>query len=275
MKPIAPVTVVIPLYKSGEKIVSTLESVVAQNHWPTEVIVVDDGTPDDSCCFVEEFRIKNPLFPLRLLHKQNGGQGSARNAGIIAATTKWIAFLDQDDLWQPNKLERCMESLEATNASPVLLYHSMINLYPDSRHEIVSLPQVSKEKTYEALLKGNFISCSSVIASRDALIRSELFDESPEMISVEDYDLWLRLLNIGDSVFLTEPLGTYLCEIGYSVRNQIRQDKAFLKVLFRHARHPFKPLSVTGRINLYLLIVRLGIRTQFRQVLQKIKAHYK
>ena len=93
------VSVIIPVYNGGRHLRAALESVFAQTYRPFEVIVVDDGSTDDSSAIAQSFP------DVRYIHQQNQGVAAARNRGIDAARGEFFAFLDQDDLWTPEKLK--------------------------------------------------------------------------------------------------------------------------------------------------------------------------
>ena len=100
------ISVVIPTYNGSRFIAETLESVFAQTLQPDEVLVIDDGSTDNTAAIVESFAPR-----VRVFRSSNQRQAAARNFGARQATSEWIAFLDHDDLWMRNKLERQMEEL--------------------------------------------------------------------------------------------------------------------------------------------------------------------
>src|ERR1035441_5323830 len=100
------ISVVIPAYNRSRFIAETLESVLAQTLQPDEVLVVDDGSTDDTAAIAESF-----VPRVRVFRRSNQKQAAARNFGVMQATSEWIAFNDADDLWDPNKLELQMEEL--------------------------------------------------------------------------------------------------------------------------------------------------------------------
>ncbi len=108
------ISVVIPLYNGEKTITRTLNSVKNQTALDAicEIIVVDDGSTDKSTEIVQKYHVKNPTLPIRLLQKANGGVSTARNAGMTAATGEWIALLDADDEWFPEKTERQIEQIQ-------------------------------------------------------------------------------------------------------------------------------------------------------------------
>lgn len=101
------VSVIIPMFNSRNTIINTLNSVKNQTkvHEVLEIIVVNDGSSDNSLDLVYKYRIENPEISILIIDKPNGGVSSARNAGMKIAAGDWIALLDSDDVWLPNKLE--------------------------------------------------------------------------------------------------------------------------------------------------------------------------
>lgn len=102
------ISVVIPCYNGGEFLAEAIQSALAQTHPPCEVIVIDDGSTDDSASIAESF---GP--PVRVIRQRNQGESVARNRGIEAASGDWIAFLDADDVWMPSKLEQQLAVVDA------------------------------------------------------------------------------------------------------------------------------------------------------------------
>ena len=105
MNPNKDISVVIPVFNGEKYIEKTLLSVVRQTTLPLEIIVVDDGSQDNTCEVIESFIYAYPEITTTLVKGQHLGPGAARNTGIATARGSWIAFLDSDDLWFPKKLE--------------------------------------------------------------------------------------------------------------------------------------------------------------------------
>lgn len=103
------ISVIIPVYNSSKTIGNTLNSIKNQTFLPFEVIIIDDGSTDNSVDVIFDFINSNITLDIQLIKKENGGVSSARNAGIRIAQGDWIALLDSDDEWLPNKLERQIE----------------------------------------------------------------------------------------------------------------------------------------------------------------------
>jgi glycosyltransferase involved in cell wall biosynthesis len=177
---VSSVSVIIPAYNAAHRIARTIRTALNQTLPVLEVIVVDDGSTDDTVEVVSRFG-----EPVRVFSKPNGGPASARNLGASLARGDWLAMLDADDWWFPRKNEL---QLADCDADDIGLSHCRLD------HRIERPP---RDLTFQGLWDRNWISNSSV------LIRSKLFEalggfvEEPRLISVEDYNLWLRVAAAG------------------------------------------------------------------------------
>jgi glycosyltransferase involved in cell wall biosynthesis len=169
------VSVIIPAYNAAGHVTRAVKSVLGQTHAALEVLVVDDGSKDRTA---EVVAAMPP--PVRLIRKENGGPASARNLGAREAKGRWLALLDADDWWFPDKLRLQL----ITAAEPGV---GMVHCLPDHRRRPV--PPVID---FDTLWARNVIINSSVLMHRDAFAELGGFNEARELISVEDYNLWLR-----------------------------------------------------------------------------------
>lgn len=211
------VSVVIPAWNAAAFIEKTLATVAAQTFADFELIVVDDGSSDDTKAVVDRF-LKDKGLRGRCIKQENKKIAGARNTGVRAAEAGLIAFLDHDDLWFPEKLATVTAEFES---------HAEIDLVCHDENIIKNgvLVRVSRngplvENMYERLLfEGNALSPSAVTVRKDKLLEAGLFREDPEFNTVEDYDLWMRLAKICRMRFLHEILGEYqLVDSGASNR---------------------------------------------------------
>lgn len=202
----APVAVIVPAFNAAEFLSITLQSLQQQTTPPEQVIVVDDGSADATVSIAEQ-------FGALCLRQQHAGPGAARNRGLAAATTEFVAFLDADDWYALDKLERSIEHLRELNASCLATDAWLVrgDRVERRKNQHRTVPGVL---TLEHLLRGNPITCSSVVAKRDAVRAAGGFDESPELIATEDYDLWLRMAQREPIAYLAEPLTFYLVHPG-------------------------------------------------------------
>ncbi len=179
------VSVIIPAYNAAGHIEATLESVLCQTVPASEVLVVDDGSKDHTADLAERF----PL-PVRVLRKSNGGPASARNLGARESHGEWLAFLDADDAWLPEKLER---QLPLCSDPKVGLIHSTPPAWG-----------TPERLTFSDLWERNRIVNSTVLVRRQAFEAVGGLDEDRELIGVEDYNLWLRIAAGGWEVVRNE-----------------------------------------------------------------------
>ncbi len=171
------ISVVIPAFNAERTISRTLESVFAQTLPPTEVLVIDDGSRDNT---VDVVRAAFPA--VKLVSQTNTGPGGARNHGISLAAGEWIAFLDADDTWRPEKLQRQAESM----TDDFDLVHTHASNTSDAMRS-------GDESTFAAVWRQNPFVTSSVVVRKSAIEAVSGFNEDRRLIGVEDYNLWLRL----------------------------------------------------------------------------------
>ena len=200
------ISVVIPLYNKAQSIRKTLDSVLAQTYTDYEVIVVDDGSTDDSFAVAKQVIGERLEVRGKVIRQANAGVSAARNAGIMAASGEYIAFLDGDDLWHPEYLATL---------------HQLIVDYPDAAVYGIGcttmcgdeIPNVIPSTSTRGVLENpwvNYPSCltgSSTTARREKLIELGLFDM--RMTHGEDIDMWWRLLLSGKGVIDNRVLAYY------------------------------------------------------------------
>ena len=177
------ISVVIPAYNAAKFIGRAIASVQAQTLPANEIIVVDDGSEDHIASVIEGLNGN-----IRLIRQTNGGPASARNHGAKVAEGDWIALLDADDSWLPNKLERQSHCLGEDNE--VGIVHTLT----DDDEAQRSFP---KPIDFAAMWEKNWLVTSSVLLRRTAFEAVGRFDEDRTLISVEDYNLWLRMTHAG------------------------------------------------------------------------------
>ena len=195
------VAVVIPCHNAARWIEAALRSVLAQSRPVAEIVVVDDGSTDDSAELVERLGV-------RCVRQACGGPAAARNRGVRETTAPLVAFLDADDCFDPRKLERQVEVLERTGAVASCTDAWLLREGGRAGRKNIGRG-VPAQLGFTELILGNPIICSSVVGRRQALEQAGLFDEDPVLVATEDYDLWLRLLRQGSFAYLDEPLLDY------------------------------------------------------------------
>jgi glycosyltransferase involved in cell wall biosynthesis len=201
------VSVVIPAYNAAAFIEATLDTVAAQTFRDFEVLVVDDGSKDDTAGVVDRFLAAKGLRG-RAIKQANKKIAGARNTGWRAAGGEWIAFLDHDDAWYPSKLQRTMEEIGAHPEAGLVCHWE--NVVEKGRVLRVCQNGPWVDGMYERLLfQGNALSPSCVTVRREALEKVGGFREEERFNTVEDYDLWMRLARVCRFHFWGEVLGDY------------------------------------------------------------------
>ncbi|MBS0394291.1 MAG: glycosyltransferase family 2 protein [Proteobacteria bacterium] len=222
-----PVSVVIPAFNSGRYIGEALDSIRRQSVPPAEVIVVDDGSADDTLNVADRFA---GALGLRILRQPNGGPAAARNAGVRASTQRYCAFLDADDLMLPTRLEEQASMLEA-DARMALVHTDLMTF--DERGVVHKSRRVFSDpcggEVLERLVLDNFITTSTVMARRDALLSAGLFREGRHIS--EDFELWLRIAERWPLGYIEHPLVMYRYTPGSLSGNKLRTAMAALEVV--------------------------------------------
>ncbi|WGL63762.1 glycosyltransferase family 2 protein [Pseudomonas sp. CW003PS] len=196
------ISVVVPMYNSRDTIVPCVQSVVDQTYKDLiTIIVVNDGSKDDSLGVLEAaFNNLPENRVLTIINKENGGVSSARNMGIKAAQTEWVAFLDSDDIWFPEKLEKQFEVIAENPDVFFIGCNRNGEVYPFFGKKNKVLFSLSAK---EILIKW-YPQTSTVIVKRELLIRVGFYNEL--QTHGEDCNLWLRLLKITPLWLLNQDL---------------------------------------------------------------------
>lgn len=201
------ISVVIPTYNRSGQILTAVESALAQEVPVHEVLVVDDGSTDDTAT---RFPHRDPR--VRYIRKANGGASSARNAGIMAAEGDWIAFLDSDDTWETRKLGRQLDAVESTGAAVCFTFASDETgtpvddgreMFPDVRAGGVAFSPPGDPRIF---LHHRHPFITSLLVRRDVVIASGMFD--PTLRVAEDTRLLYRMCWERGFAMVTESLAT-------------------------------------------------------------------
>ncbi len=261
------VSVVIPAYNAQDFIAATVRSVLAQTHAALEVIVVDDRSKDRTADVVDDLAAQDPRVRLVRLEKNFGAPAGPRNIGVAQAAGEWVAFLDADDIWHPDKLRLQLEALGRTGAR---FCCTKMQDFADEKE--LAFPPVAnpptRAMTFRSILTKPRVPTSSVVADTQ-LLRRHPFNEDMSYKAREDFDCWLRCHEeIGSSVKIEVPL------IGYRVSaNQISGSK--LKMMKRHfhvLRHyRFRSGRKLGTIGAgFFTFTHMALSAYYRLVLREL-----
>jgi len=203
-------SVIVPMYNAEDYIVEAIQSVIQQSHTHWELLLIDDGSTDQTKNIIKPFLDDDRI---RYFYQENNGQASARNRGIQKAKGTYVAFLDADDLWHKDKLQT---QLKILRAKEVCLVFSSINCIT-SEGKNLNRKIGSNTGEYQGfiaffLLAGGNISIpnSSVMARKESIKQTGNFDERDEVRNLEDYNLWFRMLLRGCKFYgMDQVLGSY------------------------------------------------------------------
>ena len=268
------VSVIIPVYDRGMHIQLAVQSVLSQTYSDLEVVVVDDGSKDDTVCRVLD--VANHDCRVRLIeHRQHKGAQAARNTGIREARGEWIAFLDSDDYWLPDSLEARL-SLMGTSRTKII-YSLCYCLKPGNPEpEMLSLPHSIPSPSikisrfvedlldpprapevnfygdiYKQLLRWPGPMFQSLLAAREAFARIGDLDES--IASFQEWDTSIRLAKYYNFAFLSRPTFVYDCRNGDSISaDKMRAAVGYKQVFTKHRGPMLRLLGPWGLAAHYL-----------------------
>lgn len=217
------VSIVMPAYNCEKYVVEAINSILAQTYRNWELLVLDDGSKDNTLRIIEDFS-QNDSRIKALPNGKNMGVSATRNRGIELASGEWIAFLDSDDMWKPEKLEKQFEIVEKEAAEFLFTGSSYINEEGEPYKGIFEVPE---KITYKKLRNQNVISCSSVLVKKKYFEHIKM--EKDEMH--EDYAVWLRILKLGITAYgVNEPLLIYRISRNSKSGNKMKTVKMTYKV---------------------------------------------
>ncbi len=204
-------TVVIPTYNRAAKLRRAVESVLNQTFTDFELLVMDDGSSDDSEEITRSFRDERVRYEWM---PNSGGPATPRNRGIVAARAPWISFLDNDDIWYPDRLERVADTVGQRPSVDVVCHDEVMHVVRTGEKTRLRHGPAASNFYRVLLLDGNRLSTSAVTIRLEFLkSHALLFNEASDYVIVEDYDLWLRLAERGARFhFLDRCLGEYTIE---------------------------------------------------------------
>ncbi|MAO72355.1 MAG: glycosyl transferase [Flavobacteriales bacterium] len=196
------VSIITPSYNSSKFIEDCINSVISQTYLEWEMIIVDDCSNDDSKTLIEKYSKKDNRIKTIFL-EENVGAAEARNIAIKESKGKYIAFLDSDDLWKNNKLEKQLDFMSKNDIAFSFTSYQPISENRDEKYSVIVVP---KEINYNSYLRNTIIGCLTVIIDREKT--GEFYMSN--IRSSHDMALWLLIMKRGFSAYgLNENLAYY------------------------------------------------------------------
>ncbi len=206
-------SIVIPAYNRGAYISKTVRSVLAQAYTDFEILIIDDGSTDNTN---EEILTFNDLR-IKYFKKENAERGAARNYGVRLAVGKYVTFLDSDDLLKENHLQEGHHYIQSHPG--IDIFHLGYNTV-DNEGKIINRWRKLPDPVNWKLMEGNFLSCLGIFAKREILLAVP-FNEDRELSGSEDYELWVRLA--ARYMIRTHPVST-ACLVNHEGRSVLQID---------------------------------------------------
>jgi teichuronic acid biosynthesis glycosyltransferase TuaG len=207
------VSVIIPTWNRAGTVGNAVQSVLRQSIPPLEILVCDDGSTDDTERIVKEFGDSRIHW---LPGSRAGRPAVPRNRGIFASKGDWLAFLDSDDAWLPEKLGRQLKTVKEQGCKASCT--NAVRSVPGKGDQGLLLTWWKNRITFEDLIEENVIICSSALIHRSVLNRAKGFPEESSLRALEDYALWLRISMETDFAYVEEPQVIYQDDVENSIR---------------------------------------------------------
>jgi glycosyltransferase involved in cell wall biosynthesis len=227
------VSVIVPVYNRGHLVTATVASILGQTYQNIEIILINDGSTDNSLEVIRALQLENPDV-IRIINQENRGQTIARNQGIREADGKYIAFLDSDDLWLPDKLEH---QIPLFDDGVGLVYGGVA--FINERGETTGFDPCDTSvqgHIYPQLLVKNRMTGGSVVVLSEALAKVGFFD--PEFKAAENWDLWLRICKEYQARLVNKPVVQYRLHQNNMSKDVILMQDAKRQIMAKHCdRH--------------------------------------
>ena len=252
-------SVVIPTFNREELVERAIDSVVAQTLQDFEILVIDDGSIDNTRLRLQtKFgnRIKYFYIP------NSGGPATPRNLGIDHASGDWICFLDADDIWHPRKLERVSLAMTGDVDAMVICHDEVVVNTSNGREKIIRSGPWEEDFYRKFLIAGNRVLTSGTCVRRKLLTDNKLrFDTRADYVIIEDYDFWLRIARLGVRFcFVPSPLATYTVD-GNGISSNLEKMRANVRTMLMDHAFGSGDVELASAVDVRLAIEELWLRT--------------
>jgi len=258
------ISVIIPTHNRAKLLEKTLQSVLSQTYKADEIIIIDDGSTDATKETIEKYIQNNTI---RYLFQKNQGVSSARNHALRVAQNEWICFLDSDDIWEKEKLEK---QVEFHLQHPHILFSHTDELWifndkiiKQKKHQLKPSGYCFKEN-----IPNTLIGASTVMIHTTVLKDIGCFDET--LLACEDYDLWLRILKKYELGLINQKLITKIAghENQLSFTTKL-MDQYRIKALLKHLDSPYKEQIVQEIIKKCDILIKGAIKHNNKEIEEK------
>lgn len=243
------ISIVVPTYNSEEYILETLECISSQSYKNWELIISDDGSADNTVGIINSFCDTHPEIRVKFLQNAHGGPGMARNQGVLATTSDWIAFLDSDDRWTPNKLETVVHYISEFPACNLFCHSEMYTRLDGSKTMLEYFRNYDDKKPLrEQVYNKSLFSTSAIVCRKELIVRAGFFDEG--LKASQDYDLWYKMVPWMKPFFIRDQLGFYIERTNNITSRKWSRILPVLRVFYRHRKlgRPFEWLPLCAKI---------------------------
>ncbi len=221
------VSVIIPTYNCAKYLSQAIESVLSQTYDDFEIVIVDDGSTDDTRSLVEGYTNKHPS-KISYIYQENRGLACARNTAIRNSRGQYIALLDADDMFLPMRLERGMRTFE--NNPKIGLVHANLSRMSEDGN-VFSTPKRDSRLLTGRIFENIFLRCAdisipTILVKKECFNRVGLFDEHLTRLGCEDREMWLRVAWEYEVQYLDEVLGLYRVRKDSMSRNREKMMEA-------------------------------------------------
>ena len=272
LKGISDVSVVIPTYNRQKFIPRAINSILLQNRPVDEIIVVDDGSTDDTYQIIQSYQAQYPTVKYIRLN-QNGGAQKARNVGIRSAKSEWISFLDSDDEWLPHRTEKAMEKASFGKVSAIYC-DSIRQLLNGERHTMGTSESAHEGYIYNEILKKPFTTFPGLFVRKSCFEKIHFLDEF--IISWQEWDTSIRLAKYYEFGFINEPLFIWHWHNDETISKDVYRDaQGYYQIVEKHRDEIINHLGYESLLKHYITIANKFIEVKASHELSDVKTKMK
>jgi glycosyltransferase involved in cell wall biosynthesis len=246
-----------PVYNGARFVSRAIESVLQQTYRDVELVIVNDGSPDDSADVIRPY-LADPR--IKYVEQANAGVAAARNRALREASGEFVGLIDQDDVWLPDKVARQVQLL-AAHPDVALVHCSALPIDDDDRLLAAHTWHAgdAPRSGYADIFMGNPIRACTALFRRDAAVAAGGFDPDPAINFADEYDLWLRIARWSDIVYDATPLAHYRVHDSNNSADKAMMVRATLAVLRKALRTQAEAAQRVGAASIRERFARLHL----------------